>query len=229
MINIGICDDSRADRQCIREICDEITDDRIEEVVIREYQNAAEFIRSEQSVDLLVLDIEMQGMSGIDLKNYLQTAGSDTVIIFVTDHSEMVLSAFGIHVFGFVEKAKLALQFPKILNAALNILGQNILLCGKWDSRKILFIRAERVYCYIYMENGKEAMVRKPMRELEKELEPAGFIRTHRSYLVNAAKIENMDEKNIYLPDHAIPVAAREQRKVRDQYHSYCEKNARFC
>ena len=103
-MKIGICDDSVNDMKQIKETCTECLKNECENIEIITFSSAEEFLESDKIIDILILDIEMDGMSGIELKNYLQRKEIKTMIIFVTDHDELVLSAFGMNVFGFAMK-----------------------------------------------------------------------------------------------------------------------------
>lgn len=56
------------------------------------------------SLDILILDIEMPEMSGIEVKKRLERIRNHTLILYVTGHVEFMQEAFGTYVFGFVEK-----------------------------------------------------------------------------------------------------------------------------
>lgn len=67
-MRIGICDDNTNEWGRLKEICEQsgYTDVRI-------FTSSTEFLESEDRPDLLFLDIEMDGMSGIELKDFLET------------------------------------------------------------------------------------------------------------------------------------------------------------
>lgn len=117
MIKIGICDDEEIDRSEIRDICIRIAKERSEKICIYEYSTAKDFLLDNKKEDILILDIEMQEMSGVELKNKLQNRGINIFIIFVSNHSEMIMSAFGLNVFGFINKNNLYAQLPEVLSS----------------------------------------------------------------------------------------------------------------
>ena len=81
MIKIGICDDEEIDRSEIRDICIRIAKERSERICIYEYSTAKDFLLDNKKEDILILDIEMQEMSGVELKNKLQNRGINIFII----------------------------------------------------------------------------------------------------------------------------------------------------
>lgn len=228
MIKIGICDDEEIDRSEIRDICIRIAKERSEKICIYEYSTAKDFLLDNKKEDILILDIEMQEMSGVELKNKLQNRGINIFIIFVSNHSEMIMSAFGLNVFGFINKNNLYAQLPEVLSSVFFLMNQYIILDEKWDSRKILYIHSERIYNCIHLTDGTQEILRKPISKLENELDDVGFIRIHRSYLVNAMMIDRLSEEYVYLAGEKIPISIRNRRGVKEKYRLFCEKNARY-
>ena len=228
MIKIGICDDEEIDRSEIRDICIRIAKERSERICIYEYSTAKDFLLDNKKEDILILDIEMQEMSGVELKNKLQNRGINIFIIFVSNHSEMIMSAFGLNVFGFINKNNLHAQLPEVLSSVFVLMNQYIILDEKWDSRKILYIHSERIYSCIHLTDGTQEILRKPISKLENELDDVGFIRIHRSYLVNAMMIDRLSEAYVYLAGEKIPISIRNRRGVKEKYRLFCEKNARY-
>ena len=109
------------------------------------------------------------------------------------------------------------------------IINQYVMLAGEIDSREILYVKSERVYSKLYMSDGSNKLLRIPLKNLEKKLEVVGFIRTHRTYLVNGRWINKILKKEVYVEEKRIPISIRLQGEVNRKYREYCEKNARYC
>lgn len=228
-MKIGICDDSENDIERIKNICLNCLKNELEKIEIITFSSAEEFLEGNEIIDILVLDIEMKGMSGIELKNYLQRREIKTMIIFVTDHDEMVLAAFGINVFGFAMKKTLKNQLPVILKSAISVLNQYVIINGDMNSRDILYIQAERIYCNVFLADDTNKLVRTTMNVMQSKLDTIGFIRTHRKYLVNPMWIDSITYGEVIVKGRKIPIASRLFTDVKKKYKEYCEKNARYC
>ncbi len=226
---VGICDDCKEDREKIKLICEKFLAQLPGAYQILEFENGKELMASDTDMELIILDIEMPELSGIDVKEHLQRMGKRTMIIFVTNHDELVLSAFGINVYGFVIKKTLERQLVTMLESAIMIINQYVMLAGEIDSREILYVKSERVYSKLYMSDGSNKLLRIPLKNLEKKLEVVGFIRTHRTYLVNGRWINKILKKEVYVEEKRIPISIRLQGEVNRKYREYCEKNARYC
>lgn len=223
---IGICDDENVIRDKIEKICINETKKYCEDVVIQKYSDGREVL--EKDFDILILDIEMEDVDGIVIKNYFQKRKKDTIIIFVTSHNEMMSQAFGVNVMGFVAKSYLDNQLQVMLDGAMKRVMNTVSIEGV-DSRKVCYIQAEHVYNILHLENETEVSVRCSSADLEKMLEVVGFIRVHRTYIINMAYVDHIKDKTVVVNKKEIPVSARLKSRLRKEYSRYCRENARYC
>lgn len=223
---IGICDDENVIRDKIEKICINETKKYCEDVVIQKYSDGREVL--EKDFDILILDIEMEDVDGIAVKNYFQKRKKDTIIIFVTSYNEMMSQAFGVNVMGFVTKSYLDNQLQVMLDDAMKRVINTVRIEGV-DSRKVCYIQAEHVYNILHLENETEVSVRCSSADLEKMLEVVGFIRVHRTYIINMAYVDHIKDKTVVVNKKEIPVSARLKSKLKKEYSRYCRENARYC
>lgn len=223
---IGICDDENVIRDKIEKICINETKKYCEDVVIQKYSDGREVL--EKDFDILILDIEMEDVDGIVVKNYFQKRKKDTIIIFVTSHNEMMSQAFGVNVMGFVAKSYLDNQLQVMLDGAMKRVMNTVSIEGV-DSRKVCYIQAEHIYNILHLENETEVSVRCSSADLEKMLEVVGFIRVHRTYIINLAYVDHIKDKTVLVNKREIPVSARLKSRLRKEYSRYCRENARYC
>lgn len=191
---IGICDDENVIRDKIEKICINETKKYCEDVVIQKYSDGREVL--EKDFDILILDIEMEDVDGIVVKNYFQKRKKDTIIIFVTSHNEMMSQAFGVNVMGFVTKSYLDNQLQVMLDDAMKRVMNTVSIEGV-DSRKVCYIQAEHIYNILHLKNETEVSVRCSSADLEKMLEVVGFIRVHRTYIINMAYVDHIKDKTV--------------------------------
>lgn len=226
---IGICDDSATDRNNVRQTCLEVMKKYPIDYEIIEFTDGEDIFKCSKTLDLLILDIEMPNISGIEVKQRLQKIDRATMIIFVTSHDELAISAFGIHVYGFVVKKLWKEQLPDLVSSAVEILNQFVMIDADIDSRRIVYIKSERVYSRVVMSDASERILRISLGELETQLLSVGFIRVHKTYLVNPQWIKNIKDREIVTEIAKIPISVRLRGEVKQKYREYCEKNARYC
>lgn len=103
---VGICDDHAEERERIYKVCEVVLEQMGCPAEIALFEGASFVLQTSKKPDILILDIEMPGMTGIELKEVLQSEEGATYIIFVTDHEEMMTEAFGVHVLQICAKGK---------------------------------------------------------------------------------------------------------------------------
>lgn len=81
--------------------------------------------------------------------------------------------------------------------------------------RDILFVESANHSCRVYLRDGSAALLRMPLNELERETEGCGFVRCHRSFLVNLRRAAGYENGCLLLPGgHAVPVSKALRERV---------------
>lgn len=221
---LGICDDNELFRKQLVKVCEEFIESENLIVEIREYSCGEEVI--EDSQDILLLDIEMPGMNGIDVKGYLEKAERDTFIIYVSGYDEYMIEAFGINVLGFISKYKVTTD----LNYKLVKACEKACRCAKIggiDSRKVVYVEKENNgdWCIIHLLNGETARQKKTLETVEKEVGRVHFCKIDRSTLVNFEYTKKVKDGMVTLFDATILHTSRSKKKMaEDAFWEYLRK-----
>lgn len=194
-MNIAICDDEQLLRQQLKSL---ILRQR-PEAVVELYASGEELLSSGGSFDILFLDIQMEGVNGIDTAKAWRNRGGDAVLIFITAVKEYVFDAFDVSAFHYLLKPVEEEKFAGVLERAVQEVEQK-----KGQQERQLFIKTRNRHATVpandiyYIESQRrkvEIHTRKEtfelyatMSEMEKQL-GEGFYRCHRGYLVNMAHI----------------------------------------
>lgn len=232
-IRIGICDDSDHDRHYLKSIIKNYFKGREIEPEIVEYGSGEDFFQK-PDVEILFLDIEMDALNGIMVKNELQKLQAETRILFTTNYCKWMRDAFGKQVFGFLEKPVSPKELEKNLDEILKDLEEEdcVLIKGAEKEtfvreKQILYIKAETKYCNIILENQDAMFSDKSIGEWAEELEERGFFLCHRSYLVNLYHLKKIDDGILLSNGEKIPVSRRLKTKVKEAYRDYIRQKAR--
>ena len=217
---IGVCDDQAEERERICKVCEKVLEQIKCPAETALYEDASFVLQADTKPDILILDIEMPEMSGIELKDELQHKEGTTYIIFVTDHEELIADAFGLHVLRFVQKENLEDKLPEALAQAVRMKRNNCIVHGT-ASEKILYINSLGNYIQIVTESGKQPLIRKSMKQLKKMLEGCPFIEIKRGCLVNVAKIEKIKSGIVVVGDERLEISKRKQAEVTHAYLTY--------
>ncbi len=213
-----IIDDNKIARTTMKQLAGQVKDLQ----VAGECTNAMEahrFLQDEQ-VDLLLLDIEMPEMSGLELTKNLGT--KRPIIIFTTSKKEYAVEAFELNVADYILKPVTPARFLQAIEKAKEILESNKEEI-KYTDDEFLFIRdsnvirrlkmndllyAEAMGDYVKLHVDKKFYaIHTTLKAVEERLPAAKFIRVHRSYVVAVNKIDSLRDGTIIIGDKSIPVA----------------------
>lgn len=217
-MNCLIIDDNKIARTTMKQLASQVND----LVVAGECASAMEaynFLQNEP-VDLLLLDIEMPGMTGLELTRNL--GSNRPVIIFTTSKKEYAVEAFELNVADYILKPVTPARFLQAIEKAKEILESNKEEI-KYTDEEFLFIRdsniirrlkitdilyAEAMGDYVKLHVDKKFYaIHTTLKAVEERLTAANFIRVHRSYVVAINKIDSLRDGTIIIGDKSIPVA----------------------
>ena len=238
-----VVDDELAFLKSIRSIIDLAADPKLEIVgEARSVKDAVERINAMEP-ELVFLDINLPDGSGFDVLNQINHA--DFQVIFITAFDAYAIDAFKYSAIDYllkpvsskdfwaaVEKAQVA-QHRKVRELQIGVLvgnlqelqterkkivlreGENLHVIHVKD---ILWCEAKGSYTALHIEGEGQILVSHHLKDYEGPLSNSGFIRTHRSYLVNTSKIKRFDRSeggSLYLIDGSqIPVSFRKKDQL---------------
>jgi DNA-binding LytR/AlgR family response regulator len=178
-------------------------------------QEAMPWLNKHQ-VDLLFLDIEMPGISGIDL---LRVLANKPEVIIVSSKPDYAVDAFEFSVADYLLKPvkdysrflhavnKVAARLSKTNTDTDNHLFVKVdSLLQKLNMDDVLWIEAFGDYVKI-QTTDKMHTVYSTLKKLEDRLPSDKFLRVHRSFIVNLEKISNIDSTNLEIDKKIIPIS----------------------
>ena len=171
--------------------------------VVGEAGSASEALQLIKAIpyDVVFLDINMPALSGIDLAETLAGLEHPPAIVFVTAHSEHAVKAFEVAAADYlvkpVEAERLRTAIGRVAPAAeapvrvervpVEKAGKKLLL----QVQDIMYIMAKDDYSYIFTD-GERYLSTLSLAQLETRLQPQGFFRVHRRFLVNLAQVKEL-------------------------------------
>lgn len=202
-----IVDDEELARRLIREFLGKHKDIQI----IGECENGLQAVEeiSRSNPDLIFLDIQMPKMNGLEV---LAETGRRAGVIFTTAYDEYALKAFDLHAVDYLLKPYSQQRFDEALQQARRQLGREqpavthlmsdarpsrIMIRDRGQTHVIAIEQIEHVeaqddYIQIHIQ-GKAWMKTQSLSDLEAQLDPAKFIRVHRSHLVNIDFVKRIE------------------------------------
>jgi two-component system LytT family response regulator len=178
---------------------------------------AAASMLHQNQVELLLLDIRMPRMSGLD---FLRSMAHPPAVIFTTAYSEHAAEAFDLMAVDYLVKP---ISYERFAQAVSRILGSVPTGSGPLPTDDCIFLRSEgrleRVAVsaieiveacenYVRFHTARKTyMTKRTMKEVESLLGANGFVRAHRRFLVNAQMIERVHQGIIRVGNHVLPVS----------------------
>jgi two-component system response regulator LytT len=195
-----VCDDEAPARSELRFLLEEVGG--VE--VVGEASSGAEALQLIRALpyDVVFLDIDMPGLSGMQLAEVLNDLDKKPAIIFVTAHSEYAVQAFEVAATDYlvkpVESDRLRQAIERLVPAQpsgpikieripVEKAGKKLLL----PVEDIFHIMAKDDYSFLHTD-GERYLSTMSLSTLESKLEPQGFYRVHRRFLVNLAKVSEV-------------------------------------
>jgi len=210
-----IVDDNKMARHVLKNLVAQV--DYLQ--LVGECESGAEAVNflNREKADLVLLDVEMPEMTGIEFVKHLSNC---PLVIFTTSKRDYAVEAFEQRVVDYLVKPVLLPRFIKSVERAKEIFESSAITSktedfffvrsdGAWTKimfDEILFVQALGDYAIIQTKGAKYT-VHITMKALEEKLVTGKFQRVHRSYIVAISKIATVTDNMIYIDGKPIPVA----------------------
>lgn len=205
-VKICICDDSSEERALINAMVQEWSRQSGMDVSINEFPTAEAFLFEYEDLlpDIVLLDIEMPGMNGVELAKRLREGNKLIQIVFVTGFSEYIAEGYEVAALHYLLKPVSPGKLFSTLDRALEkqeIDGRRIVLETSAETVQLLlyeirYIEVNRNYITVYAEDSYT--VKRTLKEIERELDER-FLRVGRSYIVNLHFVSRVTRSEILL------------------------------
>ena len=233
-MNIGICDDEKICIERTLECLEKAKGELGVEFNYRTFSSGEELLKYNEPVDLLLLDVEMDGISGIEAMKQLEEKDNVRYIIFASSHSEYVFESFGFKTMGFlckpIDYAKFLKEISKIVEKVRNVEPIEINIDGKeilLSPEDIMYVSGEKNYVRV-VTRKEEYFTYGNMKAWEEKLAKSHVIRIHKSYLVNLKYVTNITDIASFVDsDDEIPVGRKYKEEARSKYKDYLLKTFR--
>ena len=174
---------------------------------------ASDFME-QQGVDLVFLDIQMPGITGIE---FARTISKKTLVIFTTAYTEYALDSYEVDAIDYLIKPVEAERFQKAVDKALSYHSIETIVAAEY-----FFVKAERRYFkvnfsdilfieglkdYVILQlNDQRIITRMSLKAIFDLLPKSIFLRVNKSYIVNTDHIESFDNNDIFIKSYEIAI-----------------------
>jgi two-component system response regulator AlgR len=208
MMKVFIADDEAPARERLKELLGDIAEE-VPTTVVGEARNGLETLERlpETGAELLLLDIQMPGLGGLEVARHLTGLPNPPTVVFVTAHDRHAVEAFELNALDYLLKPvraeRLAAALKKATVPAREQLARAAQNAREYLSvaernrivlvpvREIVFLRAEQKYVTLRTRE-REHLIEEPLVSLEREF-AASFVRIHRNCLVARSAIRGFE------------------------------------
>ena len=221
MVSIAICDDELT---ILGELDKKIKNYMSKKQIdfsITKYVRGEQLLYCNQDYDIILLDIKMNGMNGMETAKELRTQGKNCHLIFITALKEYVFDAFEVSAVNYlikpIKNEKLYTTLDRVIDHITAESDKFLSISNGHELKKIklddiMYCEASNHIMFIYTTNGVENYKRK-IEFLEAELSEQ-FFRCHRSYILNFKYVQSYRNGFAFLSsEEKIPVAKRRMQE----------------
>lgn len=197
-LKAAVCDDDVVQREYLCEIAAAWAKRGGHLLELRQYGRGQDFLfdySEEKDFDLLLLDVEMPGMNGIELAKKVRLESAAVQIIFITGYYEYFGDGFDVSALHYLLKPVDGQKLCPVLDRAVNNLvgrQRSVLVAHGEGSVKvalkdIIYIEAENVYVAVHTV-GEVYRMRMALGRFARQLDET-FFKVHRSFIVNLSHV----------------------------------------
>jgi len=209
---IAICDDMEQDIRYISSAVSDWADREGMAVEVETFPSAESFLfryAEQKDYDILLLDIEMKEINGVELARRIRRENDAVQIVFITGYTDYISEGYDVSALHYLMKPLSAEKLHEVLNRAVVKIEKNerslfLTLSGETvriPIYEIKYLEVQQNYVTIHAKS--DYTVKKTLGEFEKELDER-FYRMGRSYIVNLSFIDRITKASVYLADGAV-------------------------
>lgn len=228
---IAICDDEPNQIESIASIAASWSAQSGNACEIRTFASAEAFLfeyEEDKAYDILLLDVEMKNMNGIELAKRIRRDNHRAEIIFITSHFEFVGEGYEVDALHYLIKPISAEKLTQVLTKAaekLSVEPPSVIISCEGETVKlyesdILYVESFLHYIVIHTKD-KEYKIKQNISVFEDKLS-GDFYRIHRSYLVSLKHITRISRTSVNIGSTELPLS---RGKYDDINRAFIERN----
>ena len=234
MIKIAICDDNREDVELAKSRLNEICQALQCDFEIYEFMDDKIMVENiiKHRIDVVLLDIDMPNITGMDVANRLTQEKPFINIIFLTNREELVFQTLKYRPLRFIRKNHMHAELREAMEAAVKKIAAETYVIHfpkgnvklSIPIKDIVYVESSRHYVEIHI-SGTIHRVRGKLSDWEMQLKDFGFIRIQVGYLVNIRYISMLTLKEVVLDNgEKLAISRSYVDMVQKQYVSGLER-----
>ena len=234
IISCAVCDDVRKETEITKEKILKIYekfDYMCEVSVYHKGHHLLSAIEDNRNLHLLILDIEIPDVSGIELAKAVKNLGKKCLVIFLTSHCDYAVEGYEVGVCRFIPKDRVDEMLEKVLLDAaekIKLQFRKTFLLQHQDSIEkiyyddINYIKKDGKNSVIHLTNKQTVQVRKSLSDIFEELNSPEFVFIDRGCITNIDNVWKVDKKDwICANGIRLPMSGSARATIKDKLFAY--------
>lgn len=219
-MKIAVVDDNKKDRDLLASYINKFKDEKKIEITVVFFSNLHDFLKSySHDYDLIIMDIEMPGLNGIETAKELRRMDSRVVLIFITNMIQYAINGYEVEAVDFVIKPITYGDFLIKIQKSLRYISRNTdkkITITTQDCvvnlylSDICYIEVIRHYLVYHTVSGKYK-VRGVMKKMEEELAEFNFVRSNHCYLINLKYVKPINGNTVKVLDDNLIISGNKK------------------
>lgn len=231
MIKIAICDDDLITLNHTKEIIESYKE---KDLQIYSYKSGEELLECEGKFDIIFLDIDMDGINGIEAAKRIRVYDKKVKIIYVTNYTDYTSSAFSVHAFGYLVKPIKEEELNEQLDEALSYMQDDEECLVEFITEDgLVRIDIKKIYYFEYVSrkifmktSDKIYIIREKISVINDKMKEFGFEMPHKSFVVNLYNVKSVKGYDVYMMDESIvPLSQKKSSEFRSALNVYLSKH----
>lgn len=232
LVNIVICENDKNDQEFVKDKVVEILDDLDIEYEIKVYNSGDDLLEGyDKYTDIILLDIQMDGLDGMETARKIREFDDNVEIIFITSFVEYALEGYEVNAYRYLLKP---VKDENLMTSLINCLNdrnfvKRSIVIKEGDTRIKISLKD-----IMYIEvQGNDITVhtlkdtyrtKGTMSNFETEINSDMFVRCHKSYLVNLEYIKSIKRyTSILVNDEEVPLSRNKYKEIKDRFFEMIE------
>ena len=217
MLRIGICDDESGARDALRFSIERLLREE-EGKVFYDFSSGEGAVnwlaKHTGELDLLLLDVELGGMSGMETAKRIRQQDANLMLVFVTGYADFVFDGYAVSAMDYLVKPVKEDKLRQVLDRAQKLLesrepqtfviqnadglyriAKNHIFYLYSDRRRVKVLTRDREYSFYGKLDEAEALL------------GSGFVRIHQRYLVRAGAVSKIEKGSVTIGDTHLPIS----------------------
>jgi len=225
MINIAICEDEKDIQELIEYYLDKILKNENIEYKIQKYSSGEALLKTDLAyIDILLLDIQMGKINGMDTARKIREVDNNMEIIFITSLIDYIQEGYEVKAYRYllkpIEPEALKKHVLTCIKEGQAHINNYILIKNKSNTYKIYlndikYIEVQKKNISIHTIH-KRIDIRYSLEKVEKDLNSDKFVKCHKSFIVNLCFIENLKSNSLILENgEEVPISRYRYKDVK--------------